>query len=127
MADFEDVMAQRPQVIVCNVEFLSSKKVAKGFIVTLKLLGLLFQVRDVILDLLLSPSGQPPIVCIDESQVTFWQQIHIPPSCEIFFCPPPAKFGQKVPLESRSSWVCCDGAPSHSATSLHDWFAGFGQ
>ena len=69
MADFGDVMAQRPQVIVCNVEFLSSKKVAKGFIVTLKLLGLLFQVRDVILDLSasLSPSGQPPIVCINES------------------------------------------------------------
>ena len=125
MADFEDVLAQRPQVIVCNVEFLSSKKVAKGFIVTLKLLGLLFQVRDVILDLSLSLSRQLPIVCIDESQATFWQQIHIPLSCEIFFCPP--KFGQKVPLKSRSSWVCCDGAPSHSATSLHDWFAGFGQ
>ena len=58
MADFGDVMAQRPQVIVCNVEFLSSKKVAKGFIVTLKLLGLLFQVRDVILDLSLPPSGR---------------------------------------------------------------------
>ena len=69
MADFEDVMAQRPQVIVCNVEFLSSKKVAKGFIVTLKLLGLLFQVRDVILDLSLSPSGQPPIVCINDSEM----------------------------------------------------------
>ena len=67
MADFGDVMAQRPQVIVCNVEFLSSKKVAKGFIVTLKLLGLLFQVRDVILDLSLSPSRQLPIVCINES------------------------------------------------------------
>ena len=98
MADFEDVMAQRPQVIVCNVEFLSSRKVAKCFIVTLKLLGLLFQVRDVILDLSLSPSRQPPIVCIDESKVTFWQQIHISPSCEIFFCPHLPNLGKVVNL-----------------------------
>ena len=55
MADFEEVFALRPQVIVCNVEFLSSKKVAKGSIVILKLLGMLFQVRDVILDMSLSP------------------------------------------------------------------------
>ena len=87
MADFEVVMARRPQVIVCNVEFLSSKKVAEGFIVTLIAIGLLFQVRDVILDLSLSPSMQPPIVCIDESQVTFWQPNHIPPSYEMFFFP----------------------------------------
>ena len=73
VADFEEVFALRPQVIVCNVEFLSSKKVAKGSIVILKLLGMLFQVRDVILDLSLSPSRQPPIVCIDETQVSFWK------------------------------------------------------
>ena len=88
MAEFEEVFAQRPQVIVCNVEFLSSKKVAKGFIVIPKLLGLLFQVRDVILDLSLSPSRQPPIVCIDESQVNFWQP------GPMKFSAPPTKFGQ---------------------------------
>ena len=43
VAEFEEVFAQRPQVIVCNVEFLSFlKKVAKGFVVIPKLLGLLF-------------------------------------------------------------------------------------
>ena len=78
MAEFQERFAQRPEIIVCNVEFLSSKKVAKGFIVILKLLELLFQVRDVILDLSLSPSRRPPIVCIDESQVTFWQHIFSP-------------------------------------------------
>ena len=51
MAEFQERFAQRPQILVCNVEFLSSKKVAKGFIVILKLLELLFQVRDVILNL----------------------------------------------------------------------------
>ena len=30
---------------ICNVEFLSSKKVAQGFVAIPKLLGLLFQVR----------------------------------------------------------------------------------
>ena len=39
MAEFQERFAQRPQIIVCNVEFLSSKKVAKGFIVILKLQG----------------------------------------------------------------------------------------
>ena len=58
MAEFEEIFAQRPQVVVCNVEFLSSKKVAQGFVAIPKLLGLLFQVMDVILDLLLSPSSQ---------------------------------------------------------------------
>ena len=82
MAEFQESFAQRPQIIVCNVEFRSFKEVAKAFIVILKLLGLLFQVRDVILDLSLSPSRRPPIVCIDESQVTFWQ----PCPCEMFFC-----------------------------------------
>ena len=65
------MFAQRPQIFVCNVEFLSSKKVVKGLF--LKQLGLLFQVRNVILDLSLSPGRQRPIVCIDESQVSFWQ------------------------------------------------------
>ena len=69
--EFEKIFAQRPQVIVCNVKFLSSKKVAQGFVAIPKLLGLLFQVRDVILNLSLSTSRRPPIVCIDESQVTF--------------------------------------------------------
>ena len=82
MAEFQESFAQRPQIIVCNVEFRSFKEVAKAFIVILKLLELLFQVRDVILDLSLSPSRRPPIVCIDESQVTFWQ----PCPCEMFFC-----------------------------------------
>ena len=40
VADFKEVFAQQPQIIVCNVEFLSSKKVAKGLF--LKQLGLLF-------------------------------------------------------------------------------------
>ena len=87
---------------------------AKGFIVTLKLLGLLFQVRDVILDLSLSPSRQPPIVCIDESQVTFWQQIHIPPSCEIFFCPHLPNLSKKCPSKvDQAGFVVM--APPHTA------------
>ena len=44
---------------------------AQGFVAIPKLLGLLFQVRDVILNLSLSTSRRPPIVCIDESQVIF--------------------------------------------------------
>ena len=92
-------------------------------IVTLKLLGLLFQVRDVILDLSLSPNRQPPIVCIDESQVTFWEQIHledISPArlqnvsqpCFTSSCIQFQEFGSnlQLPVLMRNDIVCLNAA-----------------
>ena len=68
MAEFEEKLSQRPQILVCNVEFLSSKKVVKGLLYRI-FIELPLQVKDVIVNTRLSPRGHRPIVCIDEAQM----------------------------------------------------------
>jgi len=51
--EFEEAMTEdRPQVLICSVEFLSSRKV-----------------KDVIYSCRLAPAGLRPLICIDEAQV----------------------------------------------------------
>ena len=63
-------MAQRPQLLVCSVEFLQNTDVCLFSFDQIGIQGYYVQVRDAIASSRLAPRGRRPVVCIDEAQVT---------------------------------------------------------
>lgn len=60
----------RPKVLICSVEFLSSRKVTKSYYILERLSNsTISQVKDVIYSCRLAPDGLRPLICIDEAQV----------------------------------------------------------
>ena len=68
--EFDDVLAQRPQLLVCSVEFLQNTDVGLFPFNPIGTQGFFLQVRDAIASSRLAPRGRRPVVCIDEAQVT---------------------------------------------------------